>query len=136
MNPTSVDIKDILESISSLALVYATNLFIGKEPASPVDTVTIFDTAGYGDEILLTGSENGNAYQHTAVQIRVRNKKYILGWQVAENIKYQLHGRAQETWNSALYSAVICSSGPALMDWDDNANARFIINFDIQRRKI
>lgn len=136
MRATSLDIVAILESGSVLGLVYTTNLFIGKEPADPKNTVTIFDTAGYPDEALLTGSGNGNAYQFPSVQIRIRNTKYTAGWQLAEDIKYQLHGRAQETWNGVLYSAITCSSGPALMDWDDNANARFIINFDIQRRAI
>jgi len=134
MNPTSFDIKDILESESSLGLIYATNLFIGKEPATPKNTVTIFDTPGFPDELLLTGSEKGGSYQYPAVQIRVRSTKYIDGYNLIENIKSVLHGRANETWGGSLYSVIKCSSGPALLDWDDNSNARFICNFDLQRR--
>jgi hypothetical protein len=134
MNSSSEDVKDILVANSSLGLVFAANLFIGKEPAIPKNTVTIFDTPGFPDELLLTGSGSGNAYQYPSIQIRVRNTSYIAGWDIIESIKNYLHGRANETWNSTLYVVIKCSSGPALLDWDDNSNARFICNFDLQRR--
>ena len=35
MHSTSEDIKDMLEAESSLGLVYANNLHIGKEPSTP-----------------------------------------------------------------------------------------------------
>lgn len=136
MNSSSIDIKDILVAESSLGLIFATNLFIGKEPALPKNCITIFDTPGYPDELLLTGSENGNSYQYPSVQIRVRNISYLVGWGIIENIKNALHGRANETWNGSLYSMIKCSSGPALLDWDDNSNVRFIINFDLQRHSV
>jgi len=44
--------------------------------------------------------------------------------------------KKQETWNGALYTVIYCSNGPALLDWDDSNNARFIINFNIQRRAV
>jgi hypothetical protein len=135
MNITSEDIKDMLEADSSLGLVFASNLFIGKEPSMPYNSVTIFDTPGFPDELLLSGSENGNSYQYPSIQIRVRNTNYVVGSTLIQNIKDSLHGRANETWNGALYSLIACSSGPALLDWDDNSNARFIINFNVQRRK-
>lgn len=136
MQSTSSDIKDILEAESSLGLIFATNLFIGKEPANPKNCVTIFDTPGFPDELLLTGSEDGNAYQYPSVQIRVRNVGYLIAYSIIENIKNALHGRANETWNGSLYSVIKCSSGPALLDWDDNSNARFICNFDLQRHSV
>jgi hypothetical protein len=136
MNATSSDIRDILVAESSLGLVYADNLFIGKEPASPKNTVTIFDTPGFPDELLLTGSENGNSYQYPAIQIRVRNVKYTDAWDIIEKIKNALHGRANETWNATLYNVIKCTSGPALLDWDDNSCARLIVNFDVQRRNV
>ncbi|KKL64285.1 hypothetical protein LCGC14_2166530, partial [marine sediment metagenome] len=45
-----------------------------------------------------------------------------------------LHGKAGETWNATLYTVIYCSSGPALLDWDENNRPRFIINFNLQRR--
>jgi len=53
---------------------------------------------------------------------------------VITNIKNILHGRANETWNGALYTLIRCSSGPALLDYDKNQRVRFIINFYLQRR--
>jgi hypothetical protein len=136
MNSSAQDIKDMLVAVPSLGLIFATNVFIGKEPSKPYNAVTLFDTHGYPSERLLTGSENGNDFQYPSIQIRVRNTTYPDGWALIEKIKESLHGRAQETWNGTLYSSIFCSSGPAWLDWDDNANVRFIVNFDITRRKV
>jgi hypothetical protein len=130
MNATSVDIVSMIEADSSLGLIYATNLFIGKEPAKPNNSVTIFDTSGFPPQLNLTDQ----GYEYPSVQIRVRNDHYLVGWDIIESIKNLLHGRAQETWNGTLYSVIYCASGPALLDWDDNGNVRLIINFNVQRR--
>jgi hypothetical protein len=129
MNATSEDVKDMLVNDSSLALTFGTNLFIGMEPAKPRDVVTIFDTPGFPPYLGLTDT----GYEYPSVQIRVRSHAYMDGMDIIERIKNSLHGRAQETWNDALYSVIYCSSGPALLDWDENANAIFIINFNLQR---
>ena len=112
MNAPSVDIKDILEAESSLGLTFATNLFVGYEPPTPDECVTIFDTPGF----------------------RVRSNSYTDGWDLIQDITTVLHGLSQETWNATLYSVIKCSSGPAMLDWDNNNRPRFIVNFDIQRR--
>lgn len=131
MNPSSEDIKDILEYESSLGLVFGTNLFIGREPVTPIDCVTIYDTYGSAPDISLNYENNYNP----SVQIRVRNVDYLTGWALIENISTMLHGRAHETWNSTYYNVILCSSGPALLDWDKNNRPRFIINFNIKRRE-
>lgn len=130
MNVPSEDIKDMLVTDSGLGLSFATNLFIGVEPYSPKNCVTIFDTYGQPPDLGLTNQ----GYERPAIQIRVRNKSYIDGWALANDIKDLLHGRNHETWNGTLYTVIYCSSGPALLDWDDNNNARFIVNFNLQRR--
>jgi hypothetical protein len=132
MNATSVDIKDILEQDSFLGLVYADNLFIGLEPNEPINCVVIFDTPGFPPQLTL--DKVATIYEYPSVQVRVRNSNYIDGWNLIQSIMTSLHGRAQETWNGTLYSVIYCSSGPALLDWDDNRRPRFIANFNIQRR--
>ena len=134
MNSASEDIKDILAADSSLGLTYATDLFIGREPAEHTysNSVTIFDTSTQSPQLTLAGQ--GEDYDYTSIQIRVRNNKYITGWALIQNIKTALHGLGQVTQGGTLYSLVYCSSGPALLDWDENNRARFIINFNIQRR--
>ena len=131
MNAPSVDIKDILESDSTLGLEFTQNLFIGKEPAKPDQCVTIYDNMGMAPYLGMAG-ETG--YEYPSIQIRVRTNIYLQGWTLIEKIKELLHGQAQQTWNGTLYSIIYCSSGPALLDYDDNGNCRFIINFNLQRR--
>ena len=131
MNPPSEDIKDILLSNSSLGLVFNDNLYVGKEPTKPRDCMTIFDSGVFGQNLGLT--EYG--YERQSVQIRVRNMDYLTGWAVVQGIKNYLHGGTFEI-NGTVYTVIYCSSGPALLDWDDNGNVRFVVNFDMQRRLI
>lgn len=131
MNATSIDIKDMLESESSLGLTFGTNLFIGREPATPSNTVTIFDTAGFRPDLHMEASDK---YERPSIQIRVRNVSYETGWDLINEIKDSLHGRAHETWNGTYYSVIYCSSDIAFLDWDNNNRVRFVVNFSLQRR--
>jgi len=132
MSAPSIDVKDMLVAESALNLEFAVNLFIGREPATPVNCVTIFDTPGFPQSLSLDSA--GSDYQYPSVQIRVRNVKYTDGWNLLNSIVQFLHSRAGETWGGALYTVIYCVSGPALLDWDDNNNARIISNFNLQRR--
>ena len=132
MNIPSVDIVDMLESDSTLGLSFKTNMFIGKEPITPKDVVTVFDTYGRPPQLTMAGK--GESYFYPAVQIRVRSISYETGWELINSIMESLHGRAHETWGDTLYTVIYCSSGPALLDWDDNGLVRFIVNFNLQRR--
>jgi hypothetical protein len=132
MNPPSIDIKDTLEAESSLALTFATDLFVGIEPAKPDDCVTIFDTPGGPPQLTL---EKGENYFYPSIQIRVRNKVYSDGWALINDIKELLHGKSSETIGGTLYTAIICTGEPALLDWDDNERVRFVITFELQRRE-
>ena len=129
MNASSEDIKDMLVA-GSLGLTFGTNLFIGKEEKTPRNCVTIFDAPGFAPDLGLVNQ----GYERPSIYIRVRNSDYMTGWALIENIKTLLHGQAQQTWNNTLYSVIYCTSGPAHLDWDDNMNARFFINFNLQRR--
>lgn len=134
MNAPSVDIKEMLEYFaqedSSCVLeLYPIN--IGKEPAEPQNVISIFETGIMGPQLTLDRME---VYEYPTIQIRVRANEYLEGWDVITNIKNILHGRANETWNGALYTLIRCSSGPALLDYDKNQRVRFIINFYLQRR--
>lgn len=130
MSSPSEDIKDILESISSLALDFATDLFIGREPANPDNTVTIFDTPGGPPDVFYNNFE----YYYPSVQIRVRNNSYSSGWDLINDIKEALHGRGHETWGDFVYELIRCTTEPALLDWDEQSRVRFVVNFDIQRK--
>jgi hypothetical protein len=133
MNAPSEDVKDILESNSSLGLTYATDLFIGKEPGGPNvpdNCVTIFDTGEFSPQLTLTKGEN---YYYPTIQIRVRNNQYVSGYDLISDIRDVLHALNHETWNSTVYELIECASGPEFLDFDEHNRARFIINFNIQR---
>lgn len=130
MNSPAVDIASMLAQDSDLGLAIGTNLFIGMEPGLPNTCVTIFDTHGRPNQLTL----NEPGLEYPSIQIRVRSTSYQTGWALIEGIKALLHGRANETCDSTLYSLIYCISGPALLDWDDNSRVRFIVNFNINRR--
>jgi len=130
MNACSEDIKDMLVAESALALEFGTTLFIGREPAEPSNVVTIFDTIGANPELTL----DALSFERPSIQIRVRNSSYTSGWEFIQSITNALHGRAQETWNGTLYSIIYVSSGPAMLNWDQNNRVHIIVNFNIQRR--
>jgi hypothetical protein len=131
MNPTSEDIKDILADESSLELTFSTNLFFGKEPTDPPDCVTIIDTPGLPPQLTYDKDER---YDYPSIQIMVRNKSYADGYDLIDRIKAFLHGKNHFTINDTVYEVVICTTDPAFLSWDSKNNARFVVNFNIQRQ--
>jgi len=131
MNPVAIDIKDMLEADSSLALTYATDLFISKEPPKPNNCVTLYDTPSFPPDRALVVD---NIVYNSSIQIRIRNLDYTIGMALARNIMSSLHARAQETWNGALYTVIQATGEPALLHRDENDRVLIIINFNIKRR--
>jgi hypothetical protein len=127
----SVDIKDVLENESALGLIFAQNLFIGREPSTPNNCVTIFD--GVGEPPALTLS-NDCTLEYPGINIQVRDTSYLAAANLCQQIKDILHGRNNEVWNDTVYHAIICTGGPFLLDFDQNNRARFIVNFRLLRR--
>ena len=130
MNAVSEDIKDMLIDESTLGLGFTTNLFIGNEPISPDNCVTLYDTPSFPAETTLDRQRIYNS----SFQVRVRNNSYPLGMTLARNIMDYLHARAQETWNGTLYTVIEASGEPAMMAWDGNKRAIIILNFNVKRR--
>jgi hypothetical protein len=130
MNSPSEDIKDMLESDPGLALTFATDLFIGKEPPEPDNCVTIFDTPGRPPQLTFKKEED---YFYPSIQIRIRNNDYRDGWSLINEIKIYLHGKAHETWNSTVYELIRCEIEPAFLNWDENNRAWFVTSFEVQR---
>jgi len=131
MNPASVDIKDLLEAESALALSFATNLFIGMSPPEPDSCVTIFDTPGFGPDLELGGS---GEYYYPSIQIQVRDTSYLDAWQLADDIRQVLHGRGPIVLNGTTYTVIRSTDEPSLLLWDEKSRATFSMNFDMQRR--
>lgn len=136
MKSTSEDIKEMLQyylgtSGSNSAGIDMYDIFIGREPAEPTNTISVFETAGYPPQLNMDKEEK---YEYPSFQIRVRSTSYTEGWSQVSAIKDVLHGRANEQWGDVYYIVIYCQSGPALLDYDKNQRVRFIINFNCQRK--
>ena len=131
MNLPAIDVKDMLEAESILGLTFATDLFVGFEPDSPDDVVTVFDTTGFSPEQDFDG---GVAYFYPSVQVRVRNRSYTEAGRIMNLIKGILHGKQQETWNGTLYTTIYCTGEPALLVWDSSKRAVWVCTFNLQRK--
>lgn len=132
MKSSAEHIKEMLEFYledSSGFALYP--IFIGKQPATPFENISIFDVVGWRQDLPFNRDE---IYERPAVQIRVISTNYEDGWAMINAIKNTLHGRAHETWGGVYYSLIRCTGGPAMLDFDKNQRVRFIVNFDIQRR--
>lgn len=131
MNSTADDVKEMLETESSLGLVFPTNLFVGREPTSPDNCVTLFDTGGFGPLVTLDGANN---YFYPSIQVLVRNRSYPAAYDLIHSIVSTLHGRSNEVIDGTTYLSIVCASEPAFLDWDENGRVHFVSNFHIQRR--
>lgn len=131
MNLPSEDIKDMLVTEASLGLTFAQNLFIGMEPSSPRNIVTIYDTPGAGPDSNLAKEED---IWHPAIQIKVRNVSYVAAGDLITQIKDALHNRTGETWNGATYILIQCAQEPFCLGFDENNLALWVMNLDIMRQ--
>ena len=130
MKAASIDIAQILDT-GFASLTFATNLFVGKEPTSPDNCVTIYDTPGREPQLTFDRSEK---YFYPAIQVRVRDRAYQDGWDMINDIKEFLHGLSGQIKNSSEYTLIRCAGEPFMLEWDANNRAVFVCNFDLQRK--
>ena len=131
MKSSSEDIKDMILA-EMPELVFGEILHISREPISPENTITIYDTPSAPPMLTY---KRGEEYEYPAIQVRVRNIDFQTGWDLAERIKNILHARGREVWNDVYYSIIACSSGPNMLGWDENDRVLITVNFEIQRKK-
>jgi|AntDeeMetageno51_2_1112566.scaffolds.fasta_scaffold20721_1 hypothetical protein len=124
----SINIKDIIESNANY--VFADDLFIGREPSSPSNSITIFDTANRGRVLY---AEKDDPYEYGGVQIRVRNNRYDIAMEIARELVDILHGLGNMTQGTTYITAIRALDNPFLLDWDENNRARIITNYNIQQ---
>jgi len=134
MNSVAEDIANMLAAESSLDLVLGTTLHIYREPATPNNTVTVFEVPGMPPMGLLASNEDTKHYERPAIQIRVRNIDPQAAFELSYTIQTLLHARAQETWGSYFYSVIYSTSNPTMLDWDASNRVRIVLNFNVQRR--
>lgn len=136
MEIPSVNIKDVL--VNNTSLVAGTDLFIGREPTSPDNITTVFDTPSAGKQLTTEKNDKGEddddeGYEYTAVQLRVRNNSYQKAMQLAKKWVKVLHGRGNFTINGTVVTLIEALDNPSLLDWDENNRARVVVNFEVQQ---
>ncbi len=132
-NPASVDIRDLIllnQTPPLDDLEFGKNMFIGREPATPDDCVTIFDTPGFPPDPHM---DPESRYYRPSIQIRVRALRYESAYSMITTIKEAIHNLYLAI-NDTVYTGILCSQEPALLDWDEKGRCRWVTTFDLQRR--
>ena len=128
MNAPSEDVKDILEGITSLALTFATDLFVSEMPAEPDGCVCVYDTGG-------DDTEANYVYEKPTVQVRVRGAKggYLTAHALAQSIRDTLNGEHDYTINGARYIGIWAVGDVLSVGYDDNHRPLLTVNFRLHR---
>lgn len=132
MNCVAEDIMNYLD-MEYAGLTKGTNLFCNKEPASPANCVTIFETTKLAPGFCLTGAVN---YDRSNFMIRVRNTNQKKAWTLAEGLKNFLHGLYNIVIDETVYQSIKCSRAPQYYNWDESDKCRVIVTFEVQRRSM
>jgi hypothetical protein len=128
MSAPSVDVKDLLESESVLALTFGTDLFIGEIPPEPNECVVVFDTGG-------SPSEPHYTYERPTVQIRVRGERggYVVAYDLINAVRNTLNGQSNVSVNTSRYVGIWQQGDVSFVAWDDNQRPLFTVNFRLHR---
>lgn len=136
MNNASKDIAQKLAALtvssSTLKFTIGSNLFVGRQPTSPENCVTIVDRPSWPLGVNLDGS---GEFDYASIQVMIRDISYDKGAETMQAIIKLLHGINNFTINNTVYFVCTCVSGPSLLEWDQNNRAILISDFDIQRRR-
>jgi hypothetical protein len=124
MNPTSVDIKDILVAEGGFA--FGSDLFIGTQPPMPLNCVTLFDTTSVAPDGTLDGA---NRFFYETVEILVRNYSYPAAYENCMDIINILDNKANFEQGGTRYLFIGLQSGTRKADMDNN----LAITFSVKR---
>ena len=130
-NPTE-DILTLLVEDQDLDLAGGQNLFIGKEPASPANCVTLFDTGGK----LMRTPARGERYEYSTISVRTRATHYGQGMIRARAISRALDGLSSVIIDDTKYTFIGTLDSPSLIGYDENNRAWIVFNLEVQRRPL
>lgn len=119
----ALDLAELIETkVSDLKL--GKNLFIGHEPESPQNCVTLYDTGGLEQNPKL-------AYDNLFVQIRSRNKNYGQGYNLLDTIRRHIEGGIEQVVNGSNYLGFYTETAIAFLERDVNARSIFTVNMRV-----
>lgn len=141
MSAPSVDVKDLLEAagVGTMGARKGWGIYIGREPAKPLNVLTIFDTGGRKPEMLLdktiknqgdSGPFDGTV-ESVGIQIRVRSSEYETSYSKAQEIFNNLAntGSFISLDGEYKYLNVYPQSNPLPIGEDDKTRHIFSLNF-------
>lgn len=129
VNPCSIDVKDMLVA-AGLGLTIKETLFVGFEPATPDECVTVLDISGWPARGTMDHAET---YRYDAVQIRVRGRQYTACANRIEEIIEALQEQSHSVWNDTRYELIKPVSSPTFIGWDTSGRCQFLATIELQR---
>lgn len=131
MNPSSVDIADMIEAETGLQLDRGTNLFVSELPDVgnvPDRAVGVYDTGGFPSEV-------DYEYERPTVQVRVRGNRgdYLGTHTLAQAIRNLLSGTANVIVNGARYIGIWDMSDILFLGYDDRHRPLVTLNLRLHR---
>jgi hypothetical protein len=130
MDNIATQIAQILEAEG--VGTFATDLFAAKEPDSPDNCITVYDTGGVPDDCL---DLDVRAYETLNFQVRVRNNKYITANSEMESVRDVLD-KGKNTIvdsNGTLYFTTWLTSLPIQLQRDTKNRSVVTANFSCFR---
>lgn len=106
---------------------FATDLFVGSEPASPDNVTTLYDTGGAAPVLF---DEN---LRNPTIQVRVRDNDYTQAYSLQQSVFDIFNAIEQETVQGTHYVGVWLSSDIISLGRDENGRFLLTANYEIQR---
>jgi hypothetical protein len=132
VNAASVDIKDVLDTESSVGLTYETDLYVSEIPETGPDRcVGVYDTGGFDAQLATEVS----SMRRPSVQVLVRGPRgdYENAADLAQAIHDLLDGDTERVVNGTTYTLIRAVAEPAFIYWDDSQRPVLTVNFNIHR---
>lgn len=115
-------LTDTIPTALTATLGFGKNLFIGSEPATPVNCITLYPTGGFASSV-------SNRTRTPTLQVRVRHSNYSKGYAVTEAFIKDFHGKTNML-ASAKGKCFSMQSGPySLGKNEENTAHLFTTNF-------
>lgn len=129
MSSVAKDIADLLAADSDVALTFATDLFVGRIPDSPIVATAIIPTAGR------PSSDNRQIeYDRHMVEIVSRGTNYETTDALMRSIKSLLVNTSNTTINGSKYTVFTCMVPVYLLAYSENNHPIFSMIFEVQRQ--
>lgn len=130
MNPSSADIAAYLagQGLGTSGGTSGWSIRAAKEPASPDNCITVYDTSGFAPD-------PDNGVYEPSVQVRVRGNSYPIVYAKTEAVRDELITPKGFTQGGTRYVGVWQQGSIESLGHDDNDRAVLVMNFNILRQE-